>query len=140
MLPSTGKDVTSKVILDSNFLFVPLEFKIDIFEDIVNLLNQRIEPILLSTNYHELQKMAEEGPPKLRKQATMALKLAEKCHIVDVERKRGETNDDVILRVAALWKSPVATNDRELRRKLRERGIPVIFLRGKSRLDLEGAL
>jgi len=98
------------------------------------------EPILLSTTYQELQKMAAKGSPSRRKQALLALKLAEKCRLVSIEKEEGETNDDVILRIAAEWKSPVATNDRELRRKLRNRGLPVIFLRGKSRLELEGAL
>jgi len=132
--------VTLKVILDSNFLFVPAQFKIDVFEGLMNLLNQRFEPILLSTTYQELQKMAAKGSPSRRKQALLALKLAEKCRLVSIEKEEGETNDDVILRIAAEWKSPVATNDRELRRKLRNRGLPVIFLRGKSRLELEGAL
>ncbi len=132
--------MTLKIILDSNFLFIPIQFKIDIFENITSLLNQRFEPILLSTTYQELQGMIQKGPSTLRKQATMALKLAEKCHVVDVEKSREETNDDVILRVATLWKSPVATNDRELRKRLRDRYIPVIFLRGKRRLDLVGAL
>jgi len=134
------KSVALKIILDANFLFVPLQLKIDIFQGITTLLNQRVEPVLLSTTCMELQKMAEKNSPKLRKQAMAALKLAEKCRIVDVEKKRGETNDDVILRVATQWRSTVATNDRELRRKLRSRDIPVIFLRGKNRLELEGAL
>jgi len=140
MLRSIRKNVTLKIILDSNFLFVPLQLRIDVFEETRNLLNQNFEPIILSTTRRELQKMAERGSPKLRKQAAMALELTEKCHIVDVEKNLGETNDDVIVRVAASWKSPVATNDREVRRKLRERGIPVIFLRGKNRLELDGAL
>jgi len=132
--------VTPKIILDANFLFLPLQFRIDIFEGIKKLLNQNFEPIILSTTHREMQKMAEQGSPKLRKQAATALKLTEKCNIVDVEKRPEETNDDVILRIAALWKSPVATNDRELRRKLRNRDIPVIFLRAKRRLELEGAL
>jgi len=132
--------VTLKIIFDANFLFVPLQFKIDIFEGITNLLNRRFEPILLSTTQHELQKMAERGPRNLRKQAAMALKLGEKCRLVDVEKSQRETNDDVILRIATKWKCPVATNDQELRRKLRDRAIPVIYLRGKSRLELEGVL
>ena len=106
----------------------------------MNLLSQRFEPILLSTTHCELQNMAKKSAPSLRKQAAMALKLAEKCSTVDVEKRQEETNDDVILRVAGLWKSPVATNDQELRRKLREEGIAVIFLRGRSRLELDGAL
>lgn len=132
--------MTPKIILDANFLFLPLQFRIDIFEGIKKLLNQNFEPIILSTTRRELQKMAEQGSPKLRKQAATALKLTEKCHIADVKKRPEETNDDVIVRIAALWKSPVATNDRELRRKLRNRDIPVIFLRAKRRLELEGAL
>lgn len=128
-----------RVILDTNFLFIPSEFKIDVFEALSALFNERIEPVLLSTNYDELKKMTQGAPPKLRKQAMFALKLAEKCHVVKVEKNQEETNDDVILRVAESWKSPVATNDGELRRKLRARNIPVIFMRGKKRLELQGA-
>jgi rRNA-processing protein FCF1 len=132
--------VALKVILDSNFLFVPAKFQLDIFEELAKLLNQRFEPVLLSSIYQELQTMAEKGAPSRRKQALLALKLAEKCRRIDVEKSGEESNDDVILRTATLWKSPVATNDRELRNKLRTRNIPVIYLRGKSRLELEGAL
>ena len=106
----------------------------------MNLLNQKYEPIMLSTTLQELRKIAQEGTPKLRKQAAMALKLAEKCRVFDVKRKRDETNDDVVMRIAVQWRSPVATNDREMRRRLRERNLPVIFLRGENRLELEGAL
>jgi len=132
--------VTLKIILDSNFLFIPSQFKIDIFEQLMNLLNQRFEPVLLSSTHQELQSMAKKGSPKRRKQASLALELAKECRLVNIEKEAEETNDDVILRIAAQWKSPVATNDRELRRKLRNQDIPVIFLRGKSRLEFEGAL
>lgn len=132
--------MTLKVILDSNFLFIPAKFQIDVFEDLAKLLNQRFEPVLLSSIYQELKTMAEKGVPSRRRQASLALKLAEKCKLVNVEKHVEETNDDVILRIAILWKSPVATNDRELRRKLRARAIPVIYLRSKNRLELEGAL
>ena len=129
-----------KVILDSNFLFIPSKFQIDIFEGLMNLLNQRFELILLSSTYNELLIMAEKGSPSMRKKAALALKLAEKCSIVTVKKGMEETHDDVILRIASKWKCLVATNDRELRKRLRDKGIPVIFMRGKSRLELEGAL
>ncbi len=132
--------MTLKVILDSNFLFIPAKFQIDVFEDLAKLLNQRFEPVLLSSIYQELKTMAEKGAPSRRRQASLALKLAEKCKKIDVEKHLEETNDDVILRIATLWKSPVATNDRELRRKLRARAIPVIYLRSKYRVGWEGAL
>lgn len=128
-----------RVIIDTNFLFIPSEFKIDIFEALSALFNERIEPVLLSTNYDEMKRMTHEAAPKLRKQATFAQELTKKCKIVEIERNQDETNDDVLLRVAESWRSPVATNDGELRRKLRARRIPVIFMRGKKRLELEGA-
>jgi len=127
-----------KVILDSNFLFIPSQFKVDIFEELSKLLNRRFDPVLLSPTYGELLEIAEKGSPKMRQQASLALKFAEKCHVVRVEKGLKETHDDVIVRVAAEWRSPVATNDRELRKRLRNLGVPVIFLRQRRRLELEG--
>lgn len=132
--------MTLKVIFDSNFFFVPLQVKVDIFSEMMNLLSQKYEPIILSTSLEELRKIAQKGTPKLRKQAALALKLAEKCRVFDIKKNRDETNDDVVRRIAVQWRSPVATNDRELRRRLREQNLPVIFLRGENRLELEGAL
>ncbi|MGQ9459696.1 MAG: type II toxin-antitoxin system VapC family toxin [Candidatus Bathyarchaeaceae archaeon] len=129
-----------RVIFDSNFLFIPSQFRLDVFEELANLLSQRFEPVLLSPTYRELLKIAEKGSPKMRKQASLALELAEKCRMVQVEKGLEETHDDVIVRVAAEWRCPVATNDRELRKKLRNRGVPVIFLRQKRRLELEGTV
>lgn len=129
-----------KVILDSNFLFVPSQFQLDIFEELTNLLNQQFDPILLSQTQKELQRLAKEGSAKTRKKASLALRLSEKCRVVHVEKGSRETHDDVVVRVAAEWKCPVATNDRELRKRLRNLGVPAIFLRQKHRLELEGAI
>ena len=129
-----------KVVLDANFFFVSSQFKVDVFQELANLLNRRFEPILLSSTQKELQGLAESSSPKQRKQAQLALRLAEKCRVVAVEKGFKEPYDDVIVRVSAEWKSPVATNDRELRKRLRKVGVPVIFLRQKRRLEMEGAV
>ena len=104
-----------------------------------NLLNQRFEPILLSSTKKELQGLAESSP-KTSKQALLALRLAKNCHFISVEKGLRETYDDVIVRVATKWESPVATNDRMLKKRLRKIGIPVIFLRQRTRLEVEGAV
>ena len=129
-----------KIILDSNFFFVPSQFNLDIFEELAKLLNQRFEPILLSSIHRELQGLAESSSPKTQNQAQLALRLAEKCRPISVEKASDETYDDVIVRVAAAWRCPVATNDRELRRRLRKKGVSVVFLRQKCRLGLDGAV
>jgi rRNA-processing protein FCF1 len=132
--------LTVKVILDSNFLFIPSQFHIDVFEGLMATLNQKFEPILLSPTHKELQRIAQKGPPKMRQQASLALRLAEKCRIAEVEQGVRETPDDVITRVAAEWRCPVATNDRALRKKLRDKNVPVIYLRKRSRLEIEGSI
>jgi rRNA-processing protein FCF1 len=128
-----------KVILDSNAFFVPLEFKMDIFEELRCLLNRNVEFVLLSSVKHELETLASGDEPKLRRQANFALRLAEKCKLVAVQ-DCGEVTDDIILRISKSWSSPVFTNDRILRRRLRDISVPVIYLRQKSRLDIDGLI
>jgi len=129
-----------RVILDSNFLFIPSQFQVDIFEELKRLLNQQFNPVLLQPTYQELLRIAEHGSPKLRQQASLALKLAEKCSIVPAETYLGENPDDAILRVAKEWRCPVATNDMALRKRLRKENVTTIFLRQKAYLDMEGSI
>ncbi len=106
----------------------------------MNLLNRQFDPVLLSITQQELLTMAKKGSPKMRRQTSLALKLAQKCRVVQVKQGINEPHDDVVVRLAEQWKCPVATNDRTLRNKLRNKGIPVIFLREKTRLASEGIL
>ncbi|MGC8895209.1 MAG: PIN domain-containing protein [Candidatus Bathyarchaeia archaeon] len=130
-----------KVILDSNALFVPLQFKIDIFEELRTLLNGNFEPILLLPVKHELERLADKGSPKMRKNASFALKLAEKCKLVNInEEENMASPDDVIIKAAKNWKYPVFTNDRLLRKRLRDINVPVIYVRQKSRLEIDGRI
>jgi rRNA-processing protein FCF1 len=134
------KEEKLRVVLDANFLFVPSQFQVDVFEELANLLNRRFESVVLSSTLRELRGLAESDSHKERKQALLALKLAERCRVIPVEKGSRESYDDIIVRVAAEWSVPVATNDGELRKRLRSLGLPVIFLRQKRRLMLEGAV
>lgn len=137
-MAASTKDVL-KVILDANFLFIPSQFGVDIFEELSKLLNRRFEPILLSSTKKELEGLSESSP-KIRKQAQLGLKLAEKCSFVSVDKSADETYDDVIVRVASDWGCAVGTNDGELRKRLRKKGVAVIFLRQKRRFEVDGAV
>ena len=129
-----------KVILDSNALFVPLEFKIDIFAETERLLNRRVDFVLLSSVKRELELLSKRDAPKIRSQAAFALRLAEKCKFVPVEEDENVTTDDAIVKVAKSWNCPVFTNDRLLRKRLKDISVPVIYLRQKSRLDVNGLI
>jgi len=136
---SSKKTEPIKVILDSNALFLPLEYRMDIFEEIKQLFGRNVEFVLLSPVKHELELLAAQNATKVRRQASFALRLAEKCKFVAVE-DYGETTDDIIVRVAKNWSSPVFTNDRVLKRRLRDISVPVIYLRQKTRLDIDGLI
>jgi rRNA-processing protein FCF1 len=129
-----------KVILDSNALFVPLQFKIDIFEELKSLLPNNFEPIMLSPILHELEKLADKGSPAMRKKASFALKLAEKCRVAELDESPTSPPDDTIIKTASNWKCVVFTNDRQLRRRLRNINVPVIYVRQKSRLEIDGRI
>jgi len=94
---------------------------------------------VISTVKRELEILAAGGALKERRMADFALRLAEKCKFVTVE-DRGEPADDVIVRVAKGWRSIVFTNDRVLRKRLRDISVPVIYVRQKSRLDIDGLI
>jgi uncharacterized protein len=140
MSSSRVKNEPLKVILDSNSLFVPLKFKIDIFNEVGRLLNRNVELVLLSPVKHELELLAKKDSSKMRKNAFLALKLAEKCKFIHVDVAESMIIDDVIVEVAAAWGVPVFTNDINLKKRLRDISVPVIYVRQKSRLDIDGLI
>jgi rRNA-processing protein FCF1 len=127
-----------KVILDSNALFVPLQFKIDVFSELERLLNKRFELILLSAVKRELERLAEKGAPRMRKNACLALRFAERCRLVEVDAEASVPVDDVVVEAAKDWGATVFTNDKQLRKRLRDISVPVIYVRQKSRLEIDG--
>jgi uncharacterized protein len=131
---------TVKVILDANALFVPLQFKIDIFNCLKQLLERNFELILLSPVKREIEALAKKGSPKMRKNASYALKIAEKCKYVEVDAPASALTDDIIVKIADEWKALVFTNDRQLRKRLRDISVPVIYVRQKSHLEIDGMI
>ena len=127
-----------KVIFDTNFLFVPIKFHVDVVSECENLLNQRVDPLLISPVFDELQKMATRRSVKLAKEASIASEYARRMRFVQVDSEPSEKTDDVILRIAEEWQCVVATNDSELKKRLRDIKVPVIYLRERSRLELSG--
>lgn len=140
MSASPKRNEALKVILDSNALFVPLEFKLDIFVEVEHLLNRNVDFVLLSPVKRELEQLTTKDSPKIRREAAYALKFAQKCKYVAVDEDEKLSTDDAIAKVAKAWSSPVFTNDRQLRRKLRDISVPVIYVRQKSRLEIDGLI
>ncbi|NVM01886.1 MAG: nucleotide-binding protein [Candidatus Helarchaeota archaeon] len=128
------------IILDTNFFFIPIDFKIDIFEEFDRIIQTNYKIMTFPAIIEELKKLsAKKTSVSWKKRIQMALKIAEKCEIYDESTLQKENIDDFILRIAKEKKWIVATNDKELKKRLKSQGIPIIYLRQKSYLMLEGS-
>jgi len=126
-----------KVILDSNFLMAPFQFHVDVFEELEYLLQKKIDFIVPSAVKLELTSISSRGGEGAA-EASLALQLASRCRVVDVNLKPQETVDDAIVKAAQKLGAVVATNDIELKKRLRDINVPVVYLREKSKLEVEG--
>lgn len=122
------------VILDTNFLLIPFQFKIDIFRELEYVIEYSHSYVVSSKTIKELKKLS-----KLIGKNGMAARLALK--LVEANDKKIEIIennnyvDDWIVDFAKKNNAIVCTNDSELRRRLREAEIKVIAMKSKSKVD-----
>lgn len=86
----------------------------------------------------ELDYIKNRSRGKNRTAASIALKIASSppLKIEEIPMHKGENVDQALLRI-----SPVlCTNDRELKKLARQKGIPVIYLRQRKYLAVDGYL
>ncbi len=116
-----------KVFLDTNFLVLPFEERIDIFDEIIGLV-EAPEIIVLEEVLGELKKIK----PKLYNSVLDLLKL-KKVKIVKSNTKSTRASvDDLLLTRASSEKGAIATLDRELKQKALKQGVPIISVRGNK--------
>jgi rRNA-processing protein FCF1 len=128
------------VILDTNFLFIPVHFGIDIFNELDVLLNNKVRCLIPKPVIDELIRLGVDAPPSLKKEIKLALEMSNKCEIIDTDLRKEENVDDMIVRLAVKYNYPVGTNDLELKKRLRGKGIPVVYLRQKAYLEIQGII
>lgn len=126
-----------KVLLDTNVLMMAAKFGRDLMEEIATAVGSPVEYVVPSFVVEELRELVERGSPSVSRQARFALKLAERCEIVEAPLKRGV--DESIVELAKSSGFVVATCDGKLRRRLRERGVAVVYPRDNFFM-LEGFL
>jgi rRNA-processing protein FCF1 len=126
-----------KVILDSNFLMIPFQFNIDIFQEIEYLLQKKVDFVVPSAVKSELTSISSRGGEGAA-EASLALQIASRCRVVEVTLEPQETVDDAIVKASQKLGAVVATTDIELKKRLRDINVPVVYLREKSKLEVEG--
>ena len=129
------------VIVDTNFLLLPAQHRIDIFEELSKLINRKVKVIVPLPVFNEILNLKNSNKPLLSKQAALAITIIQGKTIIDDTKMCAKENvDDFIVRLASEKKCLVATNDVSLRRRLRKENIPVIFLRQMKYLQVEGGI
>ena len=123
-----------QVIADTSFLMIPGLFGVDVVRELDRLLEQPYELAIPSLVLQELRQISEQGKPKERTAAKIGLVLAKRGKVIKVKGAA----DEAILNLALKGRCGVGTTDADLRKELRRRGVPVIYLRQKSHLAVDG--
>lgn len=110
--------------MDTNFLAVPFKFKIDVFEE--------IKKSIPDARFYTVNGVVKEVKKLKYSKSILGLIKKEKVKIL---KKEGMT-DDALLEVALEKKALVCTNDKELKERCLKKGVSVIFMRGKSKLEM----
>lgn len=123
-----------KIMLDTNFLMIPLQFKVDIFSEFERICNFNYKLCIYRNSVNELNDIIKKQTQKHKKAAEFALKLIKLKNIEIIDSNEGYV-DSLILE--NLDKDAiVATQDTNLRKEILKKNVPVIILRQKKYLQL----
>ena len=142
--------INNIVVIDSNFVLLPFQFKIDYLQEIELNLEGKTKFIIFKQVLDELEakKTREHKAIKFQKHFQSGLSYLEKnqskfdiVYLDDIKDKH-ETTDDFLVRSSINLKSDnsrvfLASNDALLRKKAKESDIGRIFLRQKKYLSFE---
>ena len=115
----------NKVILDTNALLWQFRSNLDIEKELNRLLGT-YEIIIPSSVLLELENVKD-------RYVKAARKLVERYQIIATELK----GDESIISLAQALQAMVVTNDKELRKRLKEQGVTVIFMRQGKYLSID---
>lgn len=118
-----------KVLLDTNFLMGMFQLKIDIFTELERIMEEPFKVAIISQTKEELERLAS-GAQKEALPAKMALSLIVQRGIETIPMKEGYA-DDLLAELAQAKGWYLATNDKELRRRVTK----TIFMRQHNHLE-----
>jgi len=119
-----------KIILDTNFLLIPAQFKVDIFSEIDRIMLEKFQLYTLDKILDELTSIQKDTKQsqKNKKAAKLALQLIKAKKVSIIKTNQDKPVDDII---ADLKGYIIATQDINLKRRLKTK---IITLRAKKKL------
>lgn len=128
---------SKEVVIDTNFFMVPFQFNVDVIDELEKLLpSYKLTTPQFVIN--ELKGLKHNKNNTIRLNASLALKLVKSSNIEikDISLNEGETVDDALLRVSEV----LATNDIDLKKRAKNKGISVVYLRQKKYISIDGKI
>lgn len=126
-----------RVVLDANFLMIPGQLGVDVFSELRSIVpaGTLVTPECVVSEL----KMLASGRSKDARAAQLALELLRRknVHVLPHHEKKA---DEALKEMATEEGTVIATQDRALQAALREKHVPLITLRGKKMLVLEGVI
>lgn len=136
-MESTNNFVPKKVILDTNILLAPGQFRVDIFSDIEGIMDVPYKLYIIDKTIDELEKIRKKAKLPDRQAANIALQLLDRKNIerLDTDGVKGKIVDDYICNLSDK-DTVVATSDRKLIMRLKRNHIKIIELAQKKYLRI----
>jgi len=126
----------TKLLVDTNFLLIPVRFKVDIFTESQNAVNDVVEFYVSSRVLDEIQILKDRSKGAFVRELKLAEKLAENCTVIkDDSRTRV---DQSLIDLATREGMMIGTADSELRQNARKASVKVVYQRQKRYLVLDG--
>lgn len=125
----------TKVIIDTNMLLSLGEVGVDIFSEIARIMTSSYQLCIIDKTVDELDSLIETGKTDQKLAAKLA-KKALKTYPVKIIKTDKKFHVDRLILENLDKDTIVATQDQELKRKLRARQVPHIIVRSKTHLEL----
>lgn len=130
-----------QIVVDTNFWLIPGQFRVDIFAEFERLCGQKSQVIAFSATVDELQKLtttAKTASQRLAAKLGLQLITQKKVQIIPIDHGYA---DDAIVTFARTAREQqqtigVATQDQQLKSRLKPLGVSVIVLRARSHLEI----
>jgi len=114
--PVTNKKIMKKVILDTNFLMIPAELRVDIFTEIDKIFHDKVQFYVIEKSLKELDTVAEKGRQKEKLQVKLTKALLKTQNIKILSCDLEGSVDDILVSLAKEY--IIATQDQELKRRI----------------------
>ncbi len=124
----------TKIIIDTNFLLIPIQFRVDIFSEIERIMSLPYELFILDKTIMELNKIIAEQKGKDKEAAKLALQLIKgKVNLIKTEKG---LVDDLIVELVDK-DTFVCTQDMILKKRIKAKGAKLIIMKQKQYLCID---